>query len=257
MARILVIDDEHNIRTMVRLALQHEGYEVETAADGQEGLDRFADGRDWDLVLVDQRMPGIEGLTVLKQLLYHNSEARVIMITAFGTVDLAVDAMKAGARDFLRKPFTTETLRGAVRVALGDGRSQAPMQSSAANLVGSQSGLVTFGMTTINGFRIEFKPDSGIKLEGELGFSFMVRSPEGESRHCTVTLAPYVAEQVRAHADREVFPGGNRFWQALCEEALANYLYQNAAAPSDGLLKVEEYSTGLRRFVDSVLTGVN
>ena len=64
MARILIVDDENNIRMMVRLALQHVGHTVETAADGAEGLQKFGNGSNFDLVLLDQRMPGLEGLDV-------------------------------------------------------------------------------------------------------------------------------------------------------------------------------------------------
>ena len=117
MARILIVDDENNIRMMVRLALQHVGHTVETAADGTEGLQKFGSGSSFDLVLLDQRMPGMEGLDVLKQMRYQHPAAKIIMATAFGTIDLAVDAMKSGATDFLRKPFTAETLRGAVQTA--------------------------------------------------------------------------------------------------------------------------------------------
>lgn len=250
MARILVVDDENNIRMMIRLALQHEGHTVETAADGPEGIEKFGAGSGWDLVLLDQRMPGLSGLTVLQQMRYADPGARVIMITAFGTIDLAVEAMKEGATDFLRKPFTTETLRGAVRAALKD----VPASPAAGVGASASAGAVTFGMTTINGFRIEFTPGNGLKMEGGLGFPFTVRSPEGEARPCTVVLSPVVMEQIRGHADRETFPGGHRFWQALCEEALANYLYQNADLPPEGLLHVDDFTSGLRRFVDAVLT---
>jgi CheY-like chemotaxis protein len=246
MARILVVDDEHNIRMMIRLALQHEGHTVEVAADGAEGLEKFGNGEGWDLVLLDQRMPGMEGLAVLKQIRYYDPNARVIMITAFGTVDLAVDAMKAGATDFLRKPFMAETLRGAVQTAM-ETRSDADAARPAF------SGL-TFGMTTFNGYRIEFQPGPGLKIQEDLGFLFNVRRPDGESRQCTVVLSPVVMELIKAHVDRESLPGGDRFWQALCEEALANYIYQNADFPPESFLRVEELTTGLRRFVDAILT---
>lgn len=119
MARILIIDDENNIRRMLKLALAQNGHTVETASDGYEGLERFGnDGADWDLVLLDQRMPGLEGLEVLREMRRRNPLARVLMITAFGTIDLATDAMAAGATDFLRKPFAIETLRSAVAAAL-------------------------------------------------------------------------------------------------------------------------------------------
>jgi DNA-binding response OmpR family regulator len=248
MASILIIDDESNIRMMIRLALQHAGHTVETAADGTEGLDKYGDGSGWDLILLDQRMPGMEGLTVLKQIRYHNPAARVVMITAFGTIDLAVEAMKAGATDFLRKPFTAEILRGAVNAAISDrssGRNASGLQTADSNL--------TFGMTTINGFRIESRPSTHQKTESASVFPFTVFSPDGEVQTCTVTLPAYLQELVKAHVDRETMPGGTRFWQALAEEALANYLYQNASLPPESGITVEEFAPGLSRWVDAIL----
>ena len=245
MARNRVVDDEHNIRMMIRLALQHEGHTVEGAADGNEGLEKFGDGAEWDLVLLDQRMPGLEGVAVLRQMRYHNPRARIIMITAFGTIDLAVDAMKAGATDFLRKPFTTETLRGAVQAVLKPG--------SGGDTASRPSSGLTFGMTTINGFHIAFEPGKGLKLHNELGFAFEVLHPDGQTHQCTVVLTPVVIELVKAHTDLKSLPGGDRFWQALCEEALANYLYQHADVPPDNFLHVEELTAGLQRFVDAIL----
>ncbi len=252
MAHILVIDDEPNIRKMVRLALQHDGHLVDVAADGQEGLDLFCSGEQWDLVLLDQRMPGLEGIDILRQIRYHDPDAPIIMITAVGTIDLAVEAMKAGAKDFLRKPFTTETLRGAVQAALKEGIAK----SSDATTAAAGTPPVTFGMTTINGFRTEFHPGASLRMGNDLAFAFTVRSPQGEKKQCTVVLSPVVVELVKAHADRETFPGGSRFWQALCEEALANSIFQNADFPPKGLLRVDELSPGLRRFVDEVLSPV-
>jgi CheY-like chemotaxis protein len=243
MAKVLVVDDENNIRTMIRLTLEHSGHTVETAADGQEGLDKFGDGTGIDVVLLDQRMPDLEGITVLKQMLFHNPSAKIVMITAFGTVDLAVEAMKSGATDFMRKPFTAETLRGAVVAALRNGGTE-DLDSRSA---------VTFGMTTINGYRIEAPPNSGVKMDGDTGYEFTVRSPADEKQKCTVVLPAVVVELIKAHTDRDVMPGGVRFWQALCEEVLANYLYQHADFPPDGLLKVEDYTTGMRRWVEAVL----
>lgn len=248
MANILVIDDESNIRTMVRLALQHVGHKVELAADGYEGLEKFGNGSGWDLVLLDHRMPGLEGLDVLKQIRYQCPAMRAIMITAFGTVDLAVDVMKAGAVDFLRKPFTTETLRGAVTMALQEPDSVEQQAS------GSETAGPTFGMSTINGYRIESRPVSGVNLNDDIGFDFTIRSPSNETQMCTVVLPCYVAELVKAYTDREQMPGGSRFWQALCEEALANFLWQNAMFPPERLIKVDELTPGLKRWTDAVLS---
>ena len=249
MARILVVDDENNIRMMVRLALQHVGHTVTVAADGPEGLEKFGNGDDIDLVVLDQRMPGMEGIDVLKQMRYHDPHAKIIMATAFGTIDLAVEAMKFGATDFLRKPFTAETLRGSVQSALNE--RQTTLQGAAANGV---SGGVTFGSTTINGYRIEFKAGSGERTPSEFRQKFTVRTPNGQEQACSVILPGYLMELVKAHTDREQMPGGERFWQAVCEEALANHLWQNADFPPGGTLRAEELTAGLKRFVDAVLT---
>src|SRR5579862_2615392 len=103
---------------MIRLALQHVGYQVEAASDGEEGLRKFGDGEGWDLVLLDQRMPGMTGIEVQKVIRKRSSKTKLIMITAFGTIDLAAEAIQAGAMDFLRKPFTADTLRGAIQSAI-------------------------------------------------------------------------------------------------------------------------------------------
>jgi hypothetical protein len=113
---------------------------------------------------------------------------------------------------------------------------------------------VTFGSTTINGYRIAFQVASGQHTANDFRQTFTVTSPAGKSESCTVALPSYVLELVKAHADREQLPGGDRFWQALCEEALANYLWQNADFPAGGSLRVEDLTTGLRRFVDAVMT---
>lgn len=245
MARILVVDDENNIRIMVGLALKNAGHVVETAADGPEALRKYGEGGSYDLVLLDQRMPGMEGLQVLREMRQRKVDARVIMITAFGTIDLAVDAMKAGATDFLRKPFTTDTLRGAVQSALA--RSPVPP------LPAGEEAPITFGLTTINGYRLESRPGEMNHRGGDLVCPFEVISPVDEERTCAVVLPAYLVELVMAHADREQMPGGNRFWQALCEEALANYVWQQADFPPGCELRVEELSAGLRRWIDAVM----
>ncbi len=246
MARILVIDDENNIRMMLRLALQHVGHTVETAADGFEGLEKFGDGTGWDLVLLDQRMPGMEGLEVLREMRQRDARARIIIITAFGTIDLATGAMQAGATDFLRKPFTVETLRGAVQAAL-EGLSNTPAAPPSPV-------PLSFDLTTVNGYRIESRPGVTISKGGDIRDTFTAHSPLRETRQCSVLLPSYVAELVKAHTDREEMPGGDRFWQALCGEALANYLWQHAEVPSDDALRVEDLTSGLRHWIDAVLT---
>src|SRR5258705_13753510 len=116
--RILIIDDEENIRRVTRITLQAAGYEVGEADDGERGLAVFGDGSGWDAVLLDQRMPGMDGLETLRHINERDATARVIMATAYASIELAVDAMKLGASDFVRKPMTPEVLRNAVSAAL-------------------------------------------------------------------------------------------------------------------------------------------
>jgi DNA-binding NtrC family response regulator len=116
--RILIIDDEAHIRRMMRLTLETAGYEVGEAGDGLQGLETFGDGTTWDAVLLDQRMPGMDGLETLRRLKERDPEARIIMVTAFASIELAVEAMKLGATDFVRKPMTPEILRNTVAAAL-------------------------------------------------------------------------------------------------------------------------------------------
>lgn len=245
MARILVIDDERNIQNNIRVALTHVGHTIEVASDGLEGLQKFDEGRDWDLVLLDQRMEGLDGLTVLKEMRHRDPATRVIMITAFGTIDLAVEAMKAGATDFLRKPFTSDTLRGAVKAALDGFGGYVP---GAPPVQGP-----TYGHTLLNGFRIEYHPGPGTKTGGDITHAFTVRNPDGQARECRVIIPVYVIELIKAHADLEQMPGGDRFWQGLAEDIMANYLWQNATFPDDPI-RIEGLENSIQRWIDSVLS---
>ncbi len=242
MANILIVDDESNIRLMLRLALQASGHTTETAADGPEALEKFG-AHNFDLVLLDQRMPAMEGLEVLRIMKSQKPDAKIIMVTAFGTVDLAIDAQRAGATNFLRKPFTTDVLRGAVAAALQN-NSSAPSPATPTSLEG----------IAVNGFRLEAKQTSPQRANsGSFTHHFEVFAPEGTITDCMVVFPRHFVELVKAHADREVLDENNRFWLWLGEEALANYLWQNAASPSDGTLVLEELSSNLRRWMDAVL----
>src|SRR5262245_49752104 len=101
--QVLLVDDEPHIRQMMRLTLEAAGYESDEATSGENALAQFDSANGYDVVLLDQKMPGIDGLLTLKQLKAHAPAACVVMVTAFGSIELAVDAMKLGATDFLRK----------------------------------------------------------------------------------------------------------------------------------------------------------
>jgi CheY-like chemotaxis protein len=248
MARILIIDDESNLRAMLRMALSHSGHLVDVASDAFEGLERFGpDGAGWDLVLLDQRMPGMDGIEAMREIRRRRPDTRIILITAFGTVDLAMEAMRAGARDFLRKPFTLETLRGAVEAALRDASPPTDGSRDASPTP------LSFDMTTFNGYRIVSVPGLRRERDGAISDAFDVRDPLGGHQRCQVYLPPYLVELVKAHADRDRLPGGDLFWQALCGEALANYVWQHADGPPGDTLTVEDLTSGLSHWIDAVL----
>ena len=102
--RILVVDDEENFRHMLSVILKKENYEVETASNGYEALQKISLSL-FDQVLCDIRMPQMDGLEFLKELKKKEMDATVIMMSAFGTVDVAIEAMKLGAYDYISKPF--------------------------------------------------------------------------------------------------------------------------------------------------------
>ena len=107
MRKILIADDEANMRWVLERALSKAGYEVETAEDGQLALERALAERP-DLVLLDLKMPKLDGLSVLRRLKEHYPDLLIIMMTAHGSTATAVEAMKAGAHDYLMKPFDME-----------------------------------------------------------------------------------------------------------------------------------------------------
>jgi two-component system NtrC family response regulator len=115
--RILIIDDEESIRTVLGYVLDEAGYEVDKAASAEEGLARIHDARP-DLVLSDIKMPGKDGLTLLGEIKSIDTGIPVIILTAFGTVETAVEAMKRGAADYLTKPVSRDELRLTVGKAL-------------------------------------------------------------------------------------------------------------------------------------------
>jgi DNA-binding NtrC family response regulator len=114
---ILLIDDDASLRRVTEYHLEQAGYRVLTAADGDAGLRRFREEA-VDLVLTDLQMPGSSGLKVLEQVRALQPEALVIVITAYGTIEQAVEAMKKGAHDFLTKPVSRDALLLAVGKAV-------------------------------------------------------------------------------------------------------------------------------------------
>lgn len=119
MKRILVIDDEPIITLSCSKALTAEGYEVHTSLSGLEGLEMFYRGQ-YDLVIVDNKMPGIDGFEVLSKIKDHKSSQKVVIISGYSTLEQQKKAEAYGALFYLEKPFTPDELLDVVKKALSD-----------------------------------------------------------------------------------------------------------------------------------------
>jgi DNA-binding response OmpR family regulator len=127
--KILVADDDETLRTELAGILREDGHEVVTAADGGEAL-RIVGRESFDVALLDLRMPKASGLEVLHRLRTVRPETAVVMVTGQGTVDAAVEAMKAGAIDFVEKPYEVEALQRTLRAVEEERQSRAMLGSS-------------------------------------------------------------------------------------------------------------------------------
>lgn len=108
--RILIVEDELGIRTALQMLLEEEGYKIHCLDNGKDALN-LLQGEEYDLVISDIRMPGISGLDTLEEICKMPGCPEVIMMTAYGTIETAIKAMKIGARDFLVKPFSNDLLK--------------------------------------------------------------------------------------------------------------------------------------------------
>jgi two-component system NtrC family response regulator len=117
MPRVLVVDDDASLRRIIEYNLAEEGHAVATAGSGSEALEILDKSR-FDLVVTDIKMPGIDGMDLLRKVKSEAPDTEVIVITAFGTIEMAVEAMKAGAFEYITKPFNRDELKFAVRKAL-------------------------------------------------------------------------------------------------------------------------------------------
>jgi DNA-binding NtrC family response regulator len=120
---VLIIDDESAIRESLHTLLEMEGYDVESAASGREGLARIGE-RAFDLVLLDLALPDRNGMEILSDLQSQDRQLSVIMITAYGTVENAVKAMQSGAANFIQKPWDNEKLLADVRAAVARAKAE-------------------------------------------------------------------------------------------------------------------------------------
>ncbi|MHB9027806.1 MAG: sigma-54-dependent transcriptional regulator [Candidatus Latescibacterota bacterium] len=120
-AKILIVDDERKIRSILSRILTDEGYSVKTAENGEEAVGAGSGFRP-DLVLMDQNMPGMSGIQAMERIREVNTEVKIIILTAYGSIPLAVEAVKKGAYDYITKPFDNDELLIVIRRALEHSR---------------------------------------------------------------------------------------------------------------------------------------
>src|SRR5512137_595132 len=171
MARLLVVDDDEGLRSFLEAALASEGHEVTLAVDGADALRRL-DAAGFDLVLTDLKMPGVDGLQVLQHVRAEHPGTQVVLLTAFGTVETAVEAMKGGASDFLQKPLgSPRELRMVVARAL-ERRSLLDFREAVARQAGDVPPL-TWGskamVPVVDALRKVARTEATVLLLGESG----------------------------------------------------------------------------------------
>ncbi len=145
--QVLIVDDEPNLRKILSAQLSRDGYDVLTAEDGEQGLQMLKDHH-IDLVITDLKMPKVDGMGLLREALREDSELPVVMITAHGTVDTAVEALKIGAFDYLTKPFDKDEVRQIVAKALKarqlagtEARPASKTEETRFGIIGNSTGL--------------------------------------------------------------------------------------------------------------------
>jgi DNA-binding response OmpR family regulator len=215
---------------MMRLTLERAGYEVGEAGDGLQGLEAFGDGTTWDAVLLDQRMPGMDGLETLRQLKERDPAARIIMVTAFASIELAVEAMKLSATDFVRQPMTPEILRHTVAAALDKSSVAIRRPQPAAAPPPARPRIEAL---TMNGFHIvrlsPVEPDER---------RFLVKNPAGLEHEVGVSIDAEAVAMVERLTRRRL-PFDSSFWTMCAERTLATYLWNEGRIPSARLTVTE------------------
>ena len=205
-ARILVVDDEAPMRESLKDWLMEEGYEVGLAASGKEAI-AMARKKNWDVILLDLKMPGMDGVETLKRLKGKevNTEAEILMMTAYATVDTAVQAMKEGAFDYLVKPFSPDEIEMQIKKIVTHRelvlenillRQKLEERSEYGEIIG-QSDV----MQTIYDLISKVAPtDSTVLITGESGTGkeLIARAIHGNSQRCYM---PYIAVSCGALPD--------------------------------------------------------
>lgn len=171
--RVLVVDDEENLRRVTQLKLQQAGYEATTASDGAQALDLLA-RHPQDLIITDLKMPGMSGMDLLRRVKEDYPEVIVIVVTAFGTIESAVEAMRLGAHDYIIKPVNADALKLVVSRALEHHRLREEVKNLRSmvdskygfeNIVGKSKAL----LATLDNASRAAQSEATVLIRGETG----------------------------------------------------------------------------------------
>ncbi|MCX6358683.1 MAG: response regulator [Armatimonadetes bacterium] len=234
MAHILVVDDGEGIRRMVRLTLASIGHTVDTAPDGEAGLDMAQRAEGYDLVLTDEKMPGISGVELVAQLRLQRPALRAMVMTAYDSPALAYTAMDAGASDFIAKPFEAHDLRQAVAGVLSRPAEGLLCRAGTSDgaVTGSQPGSTSFW---VHGYRYRPLPTGDPDTEHAAGISgpcrrYLLIGPLGDQLVCHVVVTPHVEARVVSAFGRDL-PHASEAWDSVCRGALRDALWRGAGVP--------------------------
>lgn len=186
---ILIVDDEPSMRMALSESLESCGYKVETSDSGADALAKFQEGK-FEVVITDMRMPGMGGMEVLRGIRKVSSRTPVIVITAYGTVNTAVEAMKEGAADFIMKPFSVDHLESIVKkvVAKKTGNGEKGLEHDSKGCLSQEKTIITKDETMLSlleMIKCVSKSKSSILIQGESG-----------------TGKELIARYIHSHSDR-------------------------------------------------------
>lgn len=201
MERILVVDDDHDLRLTIVDALQSSGFQVDEAANGNEAIDKVRASR-FDIAIIDMVMPRLTGMELLSEIKKISPWTKIIMITAFATIDNAVEAIKRGASDYVKKPFRLWELLSVVNRTIEEKKFEegtkkmdldqafaslsSPIRRSILNMLTSSTGMklseisenLNISDTTKVSYHLRMLIDSGLIIQDQKKRYCL--SPKGE-----------------------------------------------------------------------------